>query len=298
MKTLLSFLVIICAGLLAGCSASMPPAELVSARQAYQHAADGQAATLVPAELHKAEVALATAEQSFKNDPQSYTTRDLSYVADRKAKLAEALATTVAGNASATRANNEYQATQTEIMIKTQKDLAVQTENTKNANESLAVSERNSSLKSDQIAAEQKGRMEAESLATSARADLAKLAAVKEEARGLVITLSGSVLFASDKSELLPEAQTRLNQVVAALLETKERSLIIEGHTDSQGSSSYNMELSQHRADAVRSYIVSRGYNGDLIQAHGIGKDRPIADNGNAEGRANNRRVEIIVAPK
>jgi len=53
--------------------------------------------------------------------------------------------------------------------------------------------------------------------------------------------------------------------------------------------------LSQQRADAVRSYIVSRGYPGDLIQAQGIGKDRPVADNESAEGRANNRRVEIIV---
>jgi outer membrane protein OmpA-like peptidoglycan-associated protein len=81
---------------------------------------------------------------------------------------------------------------------------------------------------------------------------------------------------------------------------TKERKLTVEGHTDSQGSSSYNQVLSQRRADAVRSYIISRGYPAELIQAQGIGKDRPVADNGNPEGRANNRRVEIIVdrAPK
>jgi outer membrane protein OmpA-like peptidoglycan-associated protein len=118
---------------------------------------------------------------------------------------------------------------------------------------------------------------------------------VKEEARGLVITLSGSVLFASNKSALLPAAQNRLNQVAEALMATKERKLTVEGHTDSQGSSSYNQVLSQQRADAVRSYLISRGYSGDLIQAHGIGKDRPVADNANAEGRANNRRVEIII---
>ena len=77
---------------------------------------------------------------------------------------------------------------------------------------------------------------------------------------------------------------------------TKERKLIVEGHTDSQGSSSSNQVLSQQRADAVRSYIISRGYPADLIQAQGIGEDRPVADNASAEGRANNRRVEIVIA--
>ena len=169
-----------------------------------------------------------------------------------------------------------------------------------NTKEDLAASERSGVLKAEQLAAEQQVRIDAEKRAADAQAELARLAAVKEEARGLVITLSGSVLFASSKSELLPAAQSRLNQVAEALMATKERKLTVEGHTDSQGSSSYNQVLSQRRADAVRSYIISRGYPAELIQAQGIGKDRPVADNGNPEGRANNRRVEIIVdrAPK
>jgi outer membrane protein OmpA-like peptidoglycan-associated protein len=170
-----------------------------------------------------------------------------------------------------------------------------QTEIVKNTKEDLAASERSGALKAEQLAAEQKARLDAENRAAVAQADLAKLAAVKEEARGLVITLSGSVLFASGKSALLPAAQNRLNQVADALMATKERKLTIEGHTDSQGSSSYNQVLSQQRADAVRSYLISRGYPSDLIQAQGIGEDRPVADNASAEGRANNRRVEIIV---
>ena len=165
----------------------------------------------------------------------------------------------------------------------------------KNAKDSLATSERNNALKGEQLAAEQKGRLDAEQKAANAQADLVRLAAVKEEARGLVITLSGSVLFASDKSELLPAAQDRLNQVAVALLATKDRKLTVEGHTDSRGSASYNQVLSQARADAVRAYLISRDYPADLIQAKGIGKDRPVADNTSAEGRANNRRVEIIV---
>jgi outer membrane protein OmpA-like peptidoglycan-associated protein len=299
MKSISFIIAIAWAGLLVGCSASVPPTELLNARQAYADASAGPAAQSVPAELHKAKEALAIAEKSFADDPKSFRTRDLAYIADRKAKMAEALATTAAGNATTAKANSDYQAAQTQIV--------------KNTKEDLAASERNSALKAEQlakeqkarldgenkaaeaIAAEQKARIEAETRATDAQAALLKLAAVKEEARGLVITLSGSVLFASNKSALLPAAQNRLNQVAEALMATKERKLTVEGHTDSQGSSSYNQNLSQQRAEAVRSYIVSRGYPSDLIQAQGIGEDRPVADNNNAEGRANNRRVEIIV---
>jgi outer membrane protein OmpA-like peptidoglycan-associated protein len=69
----------------------------------------------------------------------------------------------------------------------------------------------------------------------------------------------------------------------------------VEGYTDSQGSDTYNLDLSQRRADAVRDYLVHRGYDSSRVQAHGIGEGRPIADNATAEGRANNRRVEIVL---
>ncbi len=281
MKSITYLITLAFAALLVGCAASAPPAELLEARRAYQNASAGQAATLVPAELHKAEEALAVAEKSFKDSPKSFRTKDLAYIADRKAKMAEALAATAAGNAATAKADKEFQAAQTQIV--------------KNTKEDLAAAEKSNALKGEQLAAEQKARLDAEKRAADAQADLAKLAAVKEEARGLVITLSGSVLFASNKSAIMPAAQNRLNQVAEALMATKDRKLTVEGHTDSQGSSSSNQELSQRRADAVRSYIISRGYAGDLIRAQGIGEDRPVADNTTAEGRANNRRVEIIV---
>jgi outer membrane protein OmpA-like peptidoglycan-associated protein len=290
------------AALLVGCASSVPPPELNNARQSYQRASAGQAAQLAPAELHTAQLALNVAERSFQDDPTSYRTRDLAYIADRKAMLAEAIAATVAGNAVTAKANKDYQTTQTAIVKSTKEDAAVAAEqlaaserSNAVAAEQLAASERSNALAAEQLAAEQKARLDAETRAANAQADLAKLAAVKEEARGLVITLSGSVLFASNQSTLLPAAQNRLNQVADALMETKERRLTVEGHTDSQGSSSYNQELGQKRADAVRSYIIARGYSGDLIQAQGIGEERPVADNTSPEGRANNRRVEIIV---
>jgi outer membrane protein OmpA-like peptidoglycan-associated protein len=234
---------------------------------AFQRASTGQAAKLVPAELHKAQLALDLAEKSFLEDADSYQTLDLAYVADRKSKMAEALAITFAENLATEKAKKDYEKTQAEIMKNT----------------------------AEKLSTEKQARIDAEKIAADALADLARLAAVKEEARGLVITLSGSVLFASNESTLLPAAMDRLNKVADALLVTKERSLTIEGYTDSQGSTDYNLVLSQKRADVVRTYLISRGYPGNLIQARGIGEGSPVADNNSAEGRANNRRVEIVV---
>jgi outer membrane protein OmpA-like peptidoglycan-associated protein len=111
----------------------------------------------------------------------------------------------------------------------------------------------------------------------------------------MVITLSGSVLFATNQSALLPGAQARLDDVAGALMAAKERNVLVEGHTDSRGGRDANIALSQRRAEAVRSYLMSRGYPSDKIAARGIGQERPVAENGTAEGRANNRRVEIVV---
>lgn len=136
----------------------------------------------------------------------------------------------------------------------------------------------------------------AEQQAADAQAALAKLATVRDEPRGMVITLTGGELFASNREVLLPEARTRLEQVAEVLLTNRGRTLTVEGHTDSQGSQSHNLDLSQRRAEAVRRYLMGRGYQGDLIAAHGFGKGSPVADNATAEGRANNRRIEIVIA--
>lgn len=312
MKLIKYIMLIACTGFLCSCAAKIPP-ELANARNAYLQASAGPAAQLAPAELHKAKEALNRAEASFKEEPKSYKTKDLAYVAERKAIRADALGSIASQKGSAAEANKEYQATQGEIMKQTKEDLA-RTQKEKSdaaaaaAADKLAMEQR-ARLDSEKrateaataagerkLAMEQQARLDADKRAADAEAELAKIAAVKEEARGLVITLSGSVVFASNKATLLPAAQSRLNQVAETLMSTnKDRKLIVEGHTDSRGADAYNMELSQRRAEAVRSYLISRGYQAELIEARGIGEVRPIADNAGPEGRANNRRVEIIV---
>ena len=287
MKTSSLLTAIICAVVLGACATTVP-IELVDARDAYHRASVGNTAQVAPAELHVANLALAQAEQSFRTDPDSYRTRDLAYVAWRKAQLADAAASIAIQQKSEAQAKNDYQTTQGKVVAKTKQDLS----QTRSA---LAASQRIGEATAEQLSTEQEARAAAEKRAADAQAALAKLAAVKEEPRGMVITLSGSVLFASNRAILLPEARTRLDQVAEVLLTSRERKLTVEGYTDSQGSVNFNLDLSQRRADAVRSYLVERGYQGDLIQAHGLGKGNPIADNGSAEGRANNRRVEIII---
>lgn len=259
MKLTQSLIFVTVVSLFAGC-ATVTPNELINARSAYQHASAGPAAKLAPAELHKAHEALVVAEQSLKQDGNSYKTRDLAYVAQRKSELAEALGGIALDKESKAIADADFQQKQTEIVKEGKQDL-----------------------------------IDSEKRTAEALAELAILAAVKEEERGLVVTLSGSVLFRSAESTLLPSAQVKLDQVANALLAVSERNLIVAGHTDSQGSDSYNQSLSQRRAEAVRNYLVQRGYPGDRIQARGMGENSPIADNASPEGRANNRRVEIII---
>jgi outer membrane protein OmpA-like peptidoglycan-associated protein len=284
MKTIKYLVLVAFTGLFVSCAATAIPTELSNARQAYQHASEGPAAQLVPAELHKAKQALDRAEISFEKEPKSFRTKDLAYVAERKAMKADALASIAAQKVNTARANKSYQTTQGEIIERTRADLT------------RARTEKADAAAAADLAAAQQARMDAEKRADDAQAKLAEVAKLKEEARGLVITLSGSVVFASNQASILPAAQSRLNQVSEALLSTdSRRNLVVEGHTDSIGSEAYNMQLSQRRADSVRSYLISRGYPADMIEARGIGEVRPIASNSSPDGRSNNRRVEIIV---
>lgn len=265
-----------------GC-ATVTPNELINARLAYQHASAGPAAQLVPAELHKAREALVLAEQSFLEDADSYRVKDLAYVAQRKSQLAGALGTMAADQASKAKSDADFQKKQAEIVKQGKQDLI---DSEKRAADALAA-EKADKAKQDLIDSEKR--------TADALAELAKLVAVKEEERGLVVTLSGSVLFRSGEAALLSSARVKLDQIAEALLAVRERNLVVEGHTDSQGSDSYNQSLSQRRADAVRNYLVQRGYPDSRIQARGEGEYSPVADNGSAEGRANNRRVEIVI---
>ena len=101
------------------------------------------------------------------------------------------------------------------------------------------------------------------------------------------------IKFENDKAEIQPNASTVLNQTAGALSKCPETKVRLNAYTDSNGSDAYNQKLSDRRANAVREYLEAHGVTAGRIEAHGLGETNPIADNATAEGRAENRRVEI-----
>jgi len=117
----------------------------------------------------------------------------------------------------------------------------------------------------------------------------------KETARGLIINMS-DVLFDFNKYTLKPEAREKLAKVSGILLAYPNLKLQVEGYTDNVGSDEYNQKLSEQRAGGVRDYLVSQSVKDANITAKGFGKSSPVADNAGAAGRAENRRVELVVS--
>jgi outer membrane protein OmpA-like peptidoglycan-associated protein len=132
-------------------------------------------------------------------------------------------------------------------------------------------------------------RSEAEVL----RADLSDLQAQQTQ-RGFVVTL-GDVLFEVDRAELKPGATRTIDQLANALNDDRRSTIAIEGHTDSTGNPQHNVDLSLHRAEAVKSYLVQRGVDPARITTQGLGEDYPVASNATEAGRQQNRRVEVVV---
>ncbi len=117
----------------------------------------------------------------------------------------------------------------------------------------------------------------------------------KSTNRGLVVTL-GDVLFASGKADLQTSALPNLDKLAAFLKKYTDRTVVIEGHTDSVGSDDANLGLSQRRANAVMDYLTDKGITADRLGATGKGETTPVADNESANGRQQNRRVEVIIS--
>ena len=113
--------------------------------------------------------------------------------------------------------------------------------------------------------------------------------------RGLVLTL-GDVLFTTGRADLKPGAAGNLNKLVAFLNKYPDRSVTIQGYTDSVGSEDYNQGLSERRADSVKSYLAEQGVSSMRLSARGKGRSDPVADNESAAGRQQNRRVEVIIS--
>jgi outer membrane protein OmpA-like peptidoglycan-associated protein len=303
-----------------GCS-QQPPKSLVDARQAVALAEEGEAAKYAPDELLEARKLLDRAEAEKSN---SDSQKHLAYLADRQARLAESEGEREMHQAELSEAERRYSELQDELRIEaeagfektkqelliTQQELGSLAAEMRSADADLGVTEaRRKELETQQgvlqgrldaqsaeLSKSELARKAAEERASAAIASLKELAQVKEEANRTVVTLSGAVLFKTGESTLLPLARNALAEVATALKELEDSQVVvIKGHTDSNGADDMNQRLSQARAEAVRNYLLSEGVRASALRAVGKGEGEPIADNKSAEGRANNRRVEIVI---
>jgi outer membrane protein OmpA-like peptidoglycan-associated protein len=147
-------------------------------------------------------------------------------------------------------------------------------------------------------------RNQAQQQGAAAQAAQARLATLQQQMaelkaqqtdRGMVLTL-GDVLFDTGRAELKVGAFATLDRLATFMRDNPERTLEVEGYTDSTGSDALNQALSQRRAESVRGALVSRGVDGGRISTKGLGKESPVASNDTASGRQRNRRVEIVIS--
>lgn len=272
-------LVVACAvaGAVAACSSSPPP-ELVDARHAYQRAAQSPNASFVPGHVREAQQSLAQAERAYEDDGDDPKTRDLAYIAKMNAISA-------ASAGEAARAIHDKQLALQDLEQSKQRQATALAGQLGQAQSKLSEAQQ-------RLESERRARIAADQKASEAFEKIEGLE-TKREARGLVLTLSGSVLFASGKATLLPSAQRRLDSVADALAKD-DRPILVVGHTDSQGSDEMNRQLSEQRAQAVKTFLSKR-VPSDRIRVEGMGESQPVASNDTPEGRANNRRVEIVL---
>jgi outer membrane protein OmpA-like peptidoglycan-associated protein len=285
--------------------------QLLSAEEAFQHKRDkGTIDTLARDAVSTAEEARVMAvKQKAEEEAQAKAAAEKKAAEDRaaQAKLAEEAEARRRAEAENERKQAEVARQQAEAAkaeaLRLQQEAEQARKEAEAAKAQAVAQQQQLAVEADKArkAAEEADRLrqQAEKEKADLRAQLlAQLNAVlstRDTARGLIANMS-DVLFKTGSFELLPGARERLAKVSGIVLAHPGLHLDVEGHTDSIGSDEYNQQLSEHRADAVRSYLVQQGIPEDAIVARGMGKSSPVASNDTAEGRQQNRRVEMVIS--
>ncbi len=258
---------------LAACQTT-PPRNfaLEEARKTYNEAtANPEVARRAQPELAKAREALFKAEHAWAEDRNEKETAHLAYLATQQSQVALNVGVQRAADNMVTAAGPERERAQADARSRdVQVALATQAQNA------------------------QANAQSAQARADQLEKELADLSA-KQTNRGLVVVLQ-DVLFDVGQASLLPGAQVKLERMAGALQRHPERHVLVEGFTDSTGSQQLNQNLSEQRAEAVRTALTRLGVSADRIDAKGHGPDLPVASNDTASGRQQNRRVEILIS--
>lgn len=239
----------------------------VEYRAAQNNADVGSHATL---ELKQAGEALALADTAAANRDSAERVDQLAYLARQKVALAQEVGKRKAAESDVANSGR----------MRDEMRLAQRTNEADRARMATDAARRNTA--------------EANARVASLEAQLADLEAKKTE-RGMVITL-GDVLFATDKYQLNEQGMVTIRKLSQFLLQHPERSVLIEGFTDSTGSARYNQRLSERRAGAVARSLIDRGIARKRVETRGYGQEYPVASNATTTDRQLNRRVEIVLS--
>jgi outer membrane protein OmpA-like peptidoglycan-associated protein len=242
--------------------------EITHAREAVERAEDARITTLRKQAAEKAQAQVAAREQAQAEAAQSQAQAAQSQEQAQRAQL------------DAQRAQLEAQQAQA---AKAQADAARAQAEAEAAEARAKAAEANKSVE------------DANAVREKLRQQLNSVLATSESARGLIVNMS-DVLFDTAKYTLKPTTQISLAKVAGILQAYPGLKVQVEGYTDSVGSEDYNQKLSENRASAVRDFLVSQGVSQGNITSQGYGKNDPVADNSTASGRAQNRRVNMVVS--
>lgn len=268
-----------------GACASMPQpnAALETARSAVQSAeADPNVNKYAPLDLDKARKDLSVAEDAALHHRDADVDQP-AYLATQNARLAQAHGATKADDARVAAGQIERD----QIM------LAARTREAENAKASAANSKAVAEVALNQRDQANQDAARANDETARVQAELDALKATPTP-RGLVLTL-GDVLFDTGRAELKSGAGRKLDQLAQFLVEHPDRRVQIDGFTDSVGTDAYNEDLSQRRADSVKTALINRGVAPSRIGSEGYGKAYPVAGNNDSGGRQLNRRVEVVI---
>lgn len=295
--------------------ASIPAtnSKLDDARALYDRAAaDADAARSAPLELRSAQQSLTRADAALKAGEDAATVEHHAYLARQRAATAlqageiaraEQAVAASAGErerilmAARTREADQARSQAEKARLQAEKDRS-QAEKDRAESERARMQAQTASADAEQARKAAEAQLAA---AQAAQANSAKLQSqlaelqAKKTDRGMVLTL-GDVLFDSGRAELNAGAFKSMDRLATFMRDYPERTLAVEGYTDSIGTDAFNLTLSQRRADAVRSALVARGVDGARITTSGLGKASPVASNDSAAGRQRNRRVEIVIS--
>lgn len=258
---------------------------LDQARSDYTSAQNNSAvAQYAPMEFKAATDAL-NAANTAAADRQSLDKIDqLAYVAKQKIATAQEVAR--AKQAEADLANASQQRDQVRLQART-----AEAESAKRSAEQAQSEAEAARARAEQAHA---ATQDAQAQASALAAQLAELQA-KQTERGMIITL-GDVLFNTDQAVLTAQGQATVQKLATILRDNPERTVLVEGFTDSTGSTAHNLELSQRRAESVRAALSQAGIDRSRVETRGYGEAYPVAGNAAAGDRQLNRRVEIVLS--